>query len=99
MGYVKGFADIVQVLEGLLRCQQIPTVAAIMRVLSPFSGSPGQELGLSLNKHFVSHFFGMGGKVEHVSCAVIDEAMKLYAGCLSKEGLKEGLSKDLLESY
>jgi len=76
--FLKGMANVVSVMIRLLELEEIPTVVSIMQILSPSSGVPGDAVGLHLNKHFVSHFFGMGGKVDHVIRAVIREASLLY---------------------
>jgi hypothetical protein len=58
--------------------EQLPTPEAVLRVLSPFEDTQREELGLQLNRHFVSHFFGKGGRVEAVIEAVIEEATAFY---------------------
>lgn len=58
--------------------EQLPTSEAVLRVLSPFEDTQREELGLQLNRHFVSHFFGKGGRVEAVIEAVIEEATAFY---------------------
>merc|ERR1712032_47050 len=73
-----GMADIVDVMGALLRRHQVPTVAAISEVLSPFTGGPARDLGLQINRHLVSHFFCHKGRVEYVVKAAINEASRFY---------------------
>jgi hypothetical protein len=76
--YVKGFAEVVSIIGSLLQSRQAPTVDLINRIISPFAGKAGQEFGLQLNKHFVSHFLGVGGTVRCALMAVIEEAATLH---------------------
>jgi len=89
--FVKGMAEIVDVIGALLTRNLIPTAAAVSQILSPFARSPGEVLGFRVNKHFVSHFFGSGGKVDHVIRAVVEEAALFYE---ARESAGEALEGD-----
>lgn len=86
--FVMGFANIVGIISTLLQCERAPTVAAVSQFLSPFKGSQQgeEELQLDINRHFVSHFFGVGGTVESVLTAVIKEGANFYDACESNNG-------------
>mmetsp|Transcript_10837 Transcript_10837/g.24511 ORF Transcript_10837/g.24511 Transcript_10837/m.24511 type:complete len:465 (+) Transcript_10837:43-1437(+) len=89
--FVKGMAEVVDVVGAMLKVEQLPTVPAVMKVLSPWAYSPGACLGLRVNKHMVSHFFSKGGRVEHIIQAVVDEAASFYSDreCTEDEDLPE----------
>lgn len=76
--FLRGMGDVFAVFIRLLELGELPTAPSIMDALSPSSGMPGHRLNLQLGKHFVSHFFGVGGKVEYVIRAVTKEASLFY---------------------
>jgi len=84
--YVNGFAELLALIGGLLQFQQAPTVDTLSRAIAPFVGHPGQEFGLKLNKHFLSHFFGVGGTVESALLAIVKEASTFCEVCESRHG-------------
>lgn len=59
--FVRGMAEVVAVIGALLAWRRVPTVAEVTGVLSPFTGLPAKALGLSVNRHTVSHFFSCDG--------------------------------------
>jgi len=76
--FVKGMAEVADVVFALLRHRQVPTALVVTEVLSPFACDPGRSIGLEINKHLVSHFFAKGGEASQVLNAVLEEASSFY---------------------
>ena len=75
--FVKGMAEVADVVFALLRHRQVPTALVVTEVLSPFACDPGRSIGLEINKHLVSHFFAKGGEASQVLNAVLEEAARV----------------------
>lgn len=90
--FLLGMADILDVVGGLLRGNQVPTTEAIHRVLSPFGSSAQHALGLNFQRHAVSHFFGKGGQLEYVLLAVVEDAAVFYDSQEDSSRLDDGES-------
>eukprot|EP00416_Gambierdiscus_australes_P020795 CAMPEP_0171078444 /NCGR_PEP_ID=MMETSP0766_2-20121228/14647_1 /TAXON_ID=439317 /ORGANISM="Gambierdiscus australes, Strain CAWD 149" /LENGTH=410 /DNA_ID=CAMNT_0011535577 /DNA_START=33 /DNA_END=1265 /DNA_ORIENTATION=+ len=76
--FVRGAAGIVDVVRALLRVERLPLPREVLHALAPFDAAPARELGLRVDKHAISHFFGKGGRVEHILRAVIEDATSFY---------------------
>uniref|UniRef100_A0A7S4Q925 Uncharacterized protein n=1 Tax=Alexandrium monilatum TaxID=311494 RepID=A0A7S4Q925_9DINO len=76
--FVRGMVEIMVLLGAMLKAERLPLLSEVMRLLAPFTPAPGRELGLRLNKHAISHFFGKGGKVDYILRSVIEDATTFY---------------------
>ncbi|CAK0798667.1 unnamed protein product [Prorocentrum cordatum] len=76
--FVNGMADVAAVVAALLDRRQVPAARELAQLLSPTASPALGSLGLRVRRHALSHFFGKGGRVDHVLDAVIDEAASLY---------------------
>merc|ERR1712039_224101 len=90
--FVKGMMEVMAVVKALLERGRAPTTATVSEVLFATRAPLGKELGLCLNRHMVSHFFGKGGRVEHILQALVDEAASFYEAC--EEAVSEGVESE-----
>ncbi|CAE8602332.1 unnamed protein product [Polarella glacialis] len=107
--YLRGMAEVADVVGYLTRSGGDPSATTVMSILSPSpTRSLAIDLGLQLNRHAISHFFGKGGTVELVLQALIDEAELFTEACegsclaesASGEAEKKQLTSDAwTESY
>eukprot|EP00928_Gymnodinium_smaydae_P023750 TRINITY_DN19470_c2_g1_i1.p1 TRINITY_DN19470_c2_g1~~TRINITY_DN19470_c2_g1_i1.p1 ORF type:complete len:1039 (-),score=280.62 TRINITY_DN19470_c2_g1_i1:55-2757(-) len=77
--FVRGMAELCSAFGALLRRQRLPTREALDEVLSPYSGTAAEAIGLRLDRHAVSHFFAKGGKAEYVVAAILRETAAFVA--------------------
>jgi len=75
--FVIGMASIVDYIGAMLISRRIPSVGNVTESLAILGGAP-VDLGVRLERHLVSHFFGHGGRIEHVLQALVDKAAALY---------------------
>merc|ERR1712194_882298 len=64
---------------------KLPSATTLTKIQLPSPQGGGAAgpvaVGLQVNRHLVSHFFGHGGKVEFILKAIVQDATTFYEAC------------------